>query len=110
MLQAKQLYQSYRSAVTHLVTLRKAVDDCSIRAPFDGWVAERDISVGERVIALFPGAKLVTLLRIDPLRLSLTVPQQEMAQIKIGQTVTFQTDAFPGQDGSRARCVTSRRR
>ena len=94
---AKQLNRSYRSAVTHLVTLRKAVDDCTIRAPMDGWVAERNISVGERIIALFPGAKLVTLLRIDPLRLTLTVPQQEMAQIKIGQTVTFQTDAFPGR-------------
>ena len=80
-----------------MVTLRKAVDDCSIRAPFDGYVAERNISVGERVIALFPGAKLVTLLRIDPLRLSLTVPQQEMTQIKVGQTVAFQTDAFPGK-------------
>ena len=94
---AKQLNRSYRSAVTHLVTLRKAVDDCTIRAPMDGWVAERNISVGERIIALFPGAKLVTLLRIDPLRLTLTVPQQDMAQIKIGQTVTFQTDAFPGR-------------
>jgi RND family efflux transporter MFP subunit len=95
--QAKQLYRSYRSAVTHLTTLRKALDDCSIRAPFDGWVAERNIAVGERVISLFPGAKLVTLLRIDPLRLSLTVPQQEMTQIKSGQTVTFQADAFPGR-------------
>ena len=94
---AKQLYRNYRSAVTHLVTLRKAVDDCTIRAPMEGWVAERNISVGERIIAMFPGAKLVTLLRIDPLRLALTVPQQEMAQIKPGQTVTFQTDAFPGR-------------
>ena len=94
---ARQLYRSYVSAKTHVVTLRKAVDDCSIRAPFDGYVAERNISVGERVIALFPGAKLVTLLRIDPLRLSLTVPQQEMTQIKVGQTVAFQTDAFPGK-------------
>ncbi len=94
---AKQLNRSYQSAVTHLATLRKAVDDCTIRAPMDGWVAERSISVGERIIAMFPGAKLVTLLRIDPLRLTLTVPQQDMALIKIGQTVTFQTDAFPGR-------------
>ncbi|MGA2257053.1 MAG: efflux RND transporter periplasmic adaptor subunit [Thermoguttaceae bacterium] len=94
---AKQLNRSYRSAVTHLATLRKAVDDCTIRAPMDGWVAERNISVGERIIALFPGAKLVTLLRINPLRLTLTVPQQEMAQIKVGQIVTFRTDAFPGR-------------
>ena len=53
--------------------------------------------MGERIIALFPGAKLVTLLRIDPLRLTLTVPQQAMAQIKVGQAVTFHTDAFPGR-------------
>ncbi len=55
------------------------------------------VAVGERVIAMFPGGKLVTLLRIDPLRLSLTVPEQEMAAIKVGQTVTFRTDAFPGR-------------
>jgi membrane fusion protein (multidrug efflux system) len=104
---AKQLYQNYRQATVHLVSLRKAVDDCTIRAPFDGWVASRDIAAGERVIAMFPGAKLVTVLRIDPLRLSLTVPQQEMSKIKIGQTVTFQTDAFPGETfTARVRYIT----
>jgi len=95
--QAKQLYQSYRLAMAHLVILQKALEDCSIRAPFDGWVAERNIAVGERVISLFPGAKLVSLLQIDPLRLMLTVPQQDMARIKVGQTVTFQADAFAGK-------------
>lgn len=93
--QSKQAYQAYRQALTHVTILKKALDDCSIRAPFDGWVSDRAISVGERVIAMFPGAKLVTLLRIDPMRLSLTVPQQDMAQIKVGQTVTFRADAFP---------------
>jgi multidrug resistance efflux pump len=96
-LQAKQLYRSYRAAMTHVVTLQKGVEDCSLRAPFDGWVAERDISVGERVIAMFPGAKLVTVLRIDPLRLVLPVPQQAMAYVHLGQGVTFQADAFPGK-------------
>lgn len=96
-MQAKELYRRYRSAMTHLVTLRKALEDCSIRAPFDGWVAERNVSLGERVISIFPGAKLVTVLKIDPLRLSLTVPQQDLAQIRAGQTVMFQADAFPGR-------------
>ena len=41
--------------------------------------------------------ELVTLVRIDPLRLSLTVPQQEIARVRAGQTVTFQTDAFPAK-------------
>jgi membrane fusion protein (multidrug efflux system) len=96
-LTAKQMYRSYRSALTHLVTLRKAVDDCYIRAPYDGWITERCVSEGEHVIAIFPGAKLATMIRIDPLRLSLTVPEQEMAAIKAGEAVAFQTDAFPGK-------------
>ena len=38
MLLAKQLYRSYRQALTHLVTLRKAVEDCSIgRRSTAGW-------------------------------------------------------------------------
>jgi membrane fusion protein (multidrug efflux system) len=94
-LQAKQAYLAYQQAMARLTILKKALDDCSIRAPFDGCVVDRSISVGERVIAMFPGAKLVTMVRIDPLRLSLTVPQQEMARVKEGQTVTFQADAFP---------------
>jgi RND family efflux transporter MFP subunit len=95
--QVKQMYRSYCSAKTRVVTLQKALADCSIRAPFDGYVAERNISLGERVISLFPGAKLVTLLKIDPLRLLLTVPEHEMARVKEGQTVTFQSDAFQGR-------------
>jgi membrane fusion protein (multidrug efflux system) len=97
LMQARQLYQGYRAAQAHVITLQKGVEDCSIRAPFDGWIAERDVSVGERVISLFPSGKLATVLRIDPLRLSLTVPQQELARIKTGETVIFQTDAFPGK-------------
>ena len=97
LLQGKQAYRAYRAALTHLVTLRKAVEDCSIRAPFDGYVAERNVSVGERVIAMFPGAKLVTILRIDPLRLMLTVPQQDIGHVRAGQGVMFQADSFPGR-------------
>jgi membrane fusion protein (multidrug efflux system) len=97
LMQARQLYEGYLAALAHVETLRKGVEDCAIRAPFDGCVAERDVSVGERVISLFPSGKLATVLRIDPLRLSLTVPQQEIARIKIGQAVTFETDAFPGK-------------
>lgn len=77
LLQARQLYEGYLAALAHVETLRKGVEDCSIRAPFDGYVTERDVSAGERVISLFPSGKLVTVLRIDPLRLSLTVPSRK---------------------------------
>jgi membrane fusion protein (multidrug efflux system) len=39
--------------------------------------------------------KVVTLVRIDPLRLSLTVPQQSVGFVQPGQTVRFKVDSFP---------------
>ncbi len=90
--QARQLYQSYQTALTRLTTLRKLVKDTAITAPFSGWVAEKYVSSGERVAE---GAKVVNLVRINPLRLVLTVPQQYVSLIRPEQTVNFQVDSFP---------------
>jgi RND family efflux transporter MFP subunit len=95
LLQIKQVYQSYQTAMTKLAILEKAVADTTIRAPFDGWVAERLVSVGEQISAGMQATKVVTLVRIDPLRLSLTVPQQDIGRIEPGQTVRFYVDSFP---------------
>lgn len=95
---ARQLYQTFEMALARAAILRKAVTDTTIIAPFDGWVAERCVSVGERVVVLMPGgAKIVTLVRIDPLRLRLTVPQQHIGSVRSGASVRFQVDAFPGK-------------
>ncbi len=37
------------------------------------------------------------MVRIDPLRLLLTVPQQDVGRIQRGQTVRFHVDSFPDQ-------------
>ncbi len=96
-LQMSQLYQSYLTGQTKLDALRKALDDCSIRAPFSGYVAERLINVGERVSPspMGKGAAVATLLKLDPLRLVLTVPQQSVGRITPGQTVSFRVDSLP---------------
>lgn len=99
--QARQLHQSYRTALTRLNTLRKAVADTTITAPFSGWVVEKCVSPGERVSTMpaggAGGARIATLVKSDPLRLSLTVPQQNTASVRPGQKVTFQVDGFPGR-------------
>jgi membrane fusion protein (multidrug efflux system) len=96
-LQMSQLYQSYLTGQTKLDALRKALEDCSIRAPFSGYVAERLINVGERVSPspMGKGAAVATILKLDPLRLILTVPQQSVGQITPGQTVSFRVDSLP---------------
>ena len=93
--QIKQAYQVCKTAQIKLAILKKAVDDTTIRAPFDGWVAERLVSVGEQISSGMQATKVVTLVRIDPLRLSLTVPQQDVGRIQPKQLVRFHVDSFP---------------
>ncbi len=93
--QIKQAYQVCKTAQTKLTILEKAVADTTIRAPFDGWVAEKLVAVGEQISSGMDATKVVTLVRIDPLRLSLTVPQQDIGRIQPGETVRFQVDSYP---------------
>ena len=93
--QIKQAYQVCRTAQIKLAILEKAVADTTIRAPFDGWVAEKLVAVGEQISSGMQATKVVTLVRIDPLRLSLTVPQQSIGSIQPGETVRFHVDSFP---------------
>jgi len=91
----RQAYQACVTAQAKLAILEKAVADTKIRAPFDGWVAEKLVAVGEQISSGMQATKVVTLVRIDPLRLSLTVPQQSIGRIQPGQSVRFRVDCFP---------------
>ena len=91
----KQAFRACQTAMVKLAILEKAVADTTIRAPFDGLVAERLVSIGEQISSGMQATEVVTLVRIDPLRLSLTVPQQDVGQIRPGQAVRFHIDSFP---------------
>lgn len=95
--QARQLYQSYNTALARLVTLKKLVADTTIKAPFSGLVVERLTAPGERVTTtpIGSGAVIATMVKIDPLRLVLTVPQQYASSVHEGQQVKFSIEAFP---------------
>lgn len=72
----------------------KAVRDVVVTAPFAGYISQRRVALGEFVQ---PSTAVVTLLRLDPLRLQLTIPAVQAGQIATGQTVTARVDAFPGR-------------
>lgn len=55
-----------------------------VRAAFDGSVAERIASVGDYVGV---GAPILTLVKTDPLRLRLDVPERESVAVRVGQPV-----------------------
>lgn len=63
--------------------------DATLRAPFDGVVRERHLSIG----AYLPvGAPVATIVRVHPLRLRLAVPEREAGSVRAGQAVRLRME------------------
>jgi membrane fusion protein, multidrug efflux system len=91
---AEQQYQALQAARARVTLARKAASDTVVRAPFSGVVVERLVSTGDYVTR---GTKVAQVVRIMPLRIALTVPEQFVADVKVGQPVSFSVDAFSGR-------------
>ena len=91
---AAQQYQMLQAARARVALAHKAFADTSVRAPFTGVVAERRVTTGDYVTK---GMKVATIVRVNPLRVQLTVPEQAISAMAPGQPVTFEVDAYPGR-------------
>lgn len=69
---------------SELELARQQLADTVIVSPIDGGVSERQASVGQYLAA---GTPVVTLVRIDPLRLRLAIPERAAGVVRVGQTV-----------------------
>ncbi len=65
-----------------------------IVAPFAGKLGILQVSVGQY---LTPGTSIASLQAMDPLYLDFSLPEQHLAEIKIGQNVLLSLDTYPGQ-------------
>jgi multidrug efflux pump subunit AcrA (membrane-fusion protein) len=79
--------ESARSAVA---IAQKAVADTQIRAPYAGYISNRPIAVGEYVT---PASVIATVLRTNPLKLQLQVPESEVPFITPGMPVSLEVEA-----------------
>jgi RND family efflux transporter MFP subunit len=89
-----QQFQALLAARARVSLARKALADTVVRAPFSGVVGERMVSVGDYVTR---GMKVVSVLRTNPLRLQLTVPQQYSVEVGVGRAVSLEVDTAPGK-------------
>lgn len=85
---------SLAQARAQLALSEKAATDVAVLAPFSGVISARQVSAGEYVQ---PSNPVVTLLKVDPLRLLLTIPSVQAGAVASGQQVTATVDAFPGE-------------
>ena len=69
------------------------VDYKSIKAPFSGRLGIRQVDLGQFLAA---GTTVVTLQQLDPIYVDFFLPEQALAQIKVGQHVAAKIDAYPG--------------
>jgi membrane fusion protein (multidrug efflux system) len=70
------------------------VEKKTIRAPFAGRLGITTINPGQYIN---PGDAIVTLQAIDPIYADFYLPQQQLGQLAIGQTIVVDTNAYSGQ-------------
>jgi membrane fusion protein, multidrug efflux system len=91
---AAQQFQSLQAARARVALARKAVADTVVRSPFAGAVSQRLVSVGDYVTK---GMKVAIVVRTNPLRVQLTVPEQFVSAVAAGSLVNFSVDAYPNR-------------
>lgn len=79
-------------ANTQLALARKNLSYANIPAPIDGYVTERTADPGEYVS---PQQKVVTIVRTNPLRIRIDIPEQAIREVRVGQSVSISTSAWP---------------
>jgi membrane fusion protein, multidrug efflux system len=90
--QMRNLYQQLQAQNARVAMVHKALQDTVIRAPFGGLISEKYANVGSYAKK---GEKLLTLVRVDPLRIELTIPEAAVAAIRKGQKVSFAVQSYP---------------
>ncbi|HEX6648246.1 MAG TPA: efflux RND transporter periplasmic adaptor subunit [Pyrinomonadaceae bacterium] len=100
--QARQNYAAVEVARTNVASVesqlalaRKNLSYSNIPAPIDGYVSERTADVGEYVS---PQQKVATIVRTNPLRIRIDIPEQAIPEVRVGQSVSVTTSAWPDKN------------
>ncbi|HEX8748513.1 MAG TPA: efflux RND transporter periplasmic adaptor subunit [Pyrinomonadaceae bacterium] len=97
--QARQNYagiQTARAAVdaaqSQVASARKAIADAVVTAPIAGFVSDRPADIGEYVT---PSSKIATIVRTNPLRMRIDIPEQAVSNVQVGQSVSVTVSTYP---------------
>jgi len=85
------------NAQTQLALARKNLSYAVIPSPIDGFVTERTADLGEYVS---PQQKVATIVRTNPLRIRIDIPEQAISAVRVGQSVSITTSAWPDKNFS----------
>ena len=90
---ARNLRADIDAERANLKLAEAAFRDGTIRAPFDAYVQKRLVSLGGFVKTQ---TAVMSLVKIDPLKLTAEVPEKMAPWVKVGQSLTLEVEAMPG--------------
>lgn len=76
---------------------KKNLKDVELRAPYSGIIAQKSIDTGSTVL---PGVPAFKLMKIDWVNVNISVPENEVADVKMGADVTVTVAALGGKSFS----------
>ena len=74
---------------------KKSVEDCKLYAPIGGIIAKRSVEEGVNVM---PGLSAFKLVSLDEVNINVSIPENEIGSIKIGQAATVMVSAIGNQE------------
>ncbi len=83
-----------KQAQDALATLQVQSAKLTLASPTDGVITQRTIHVSELAA---PSAPLLTIAQLDPVKLTIYVPETRLGQIKLGDEIAVSVDSFPGR-------------
>jgi multidrug efflux system membrane fusion protein len=105
--QAKAQYDSsvagLNNAKASLAESQTALDDSSLRVPFDGWIIRRNVDIGALV---GPTSPAFTIADTRSVRAVFGVPDNAIGRIKLGQRQAITTDALPDEFSGRVSAIS----
>jgi multidrug efflux pump subunit AcrA (membrane-fusion protein) len=85
------------NAESQLNLARRSLSYANVYSPIDGYVADRPADLGEYVSTT---TKVATVVRINPLRVRIDIPEQAIPVVNVGQSVSVTTSAWPDRNFS----------
>jgi multidrug efflux pump subunit AcrA (membrane-fusion protein) len=81
-----------KTTETQVAAARRSLSYALVFAPISGYVSERPADLGEYVS---PTSKVATIVRTNPLRMRIDIPEQTISAVKAGQGVSVNVSAYP---------------
>lgn len=86
--------QQYEQTLASEKLIRKRMADATLIAPISGYIAKRSIEPGA---VAAPGQPAFEIVQMDPLEVTVGVPETDVRLVRVGQKATVTVPALPGK-------------